>query len=104
MEAKSPKLEDEVVVQMGGFRLTATGRFAIMVIVVPAVGVIALARYGLRLRRHVLRFIRLRGGAICREGPIGDIPLFETPRRCARQRTAFHRRCERHSRRCRAAA
>jgi hypothetical protein len=38
MDEKSPKPEDEVVAEVGGFRLTASGRFAIMVIALPAAG------------------------------------------------------------------
>jgi hypothetical protein len=50
MDDKSPKPEDKVVVEIGRFRLTASGRFAIMVIAIPTAGVMALVAghyYGL---------------------------------------------------------
>jgi hypothetical protein len=42
MEAKSPTPENSVVVEVGGIRLTASGRFAIMVTAIPAVGIMAI--------------------------------------------------------------
>jgi hypothetical protein len=42
MDVRPRKSEDRLVVEIGGFRLTVTGRFATTVIAIPATGVMAL--------------------------------------------------------------